>query len=634
MTQGMAHFHYTNAPDTIITEYIKMKKHHAIGTALLLAIVALSAILGRAILSKASIVAQTGNTAQFTYSPTGASVTVGKTIDIAVRVRASGPYNAASSQIYFNNTNLQYVGRILSPAFNGDGNKSVLSSNAFGAYVDVYDNRTSGGSLTGTHTLMTLRFRALRAGRSHLNFGPSNVVNYPSVSYTASSTNSYITVTNPPTPTPNPTPTPTPTPTPAPNPTPNPTPTPTPTPRPTPTPTRPRASATPSQPAASEPTASGMQITDLVITEIDYQSALVSWNTSAPSVSKINYSDTQEDLYNEVVQEQQTTAHSIKIEGDGVTAGKRYYLRVTAEDQTGPVTVDAEFTTKMISVIITVTDNNNQPIPEARIEANDQEAFTDENGEATMELPEGEVTLYVSKEDLSREIIQDISVPTDESNPQRITLTLSQTTSVPKTTPAPKKGTNRLLFVLPSLLVLCAVIGFFVWKRTKQQKTANQFYTDPLSAENYTQNSIPTTPVEELPLPPVEPELPATIATPTLPEPGYAPLEDPQLPHHPTLPELVGRYGTVAAVESQPPQSSLPVGVDAISPTGQHIEHHTSLKDLIESPVASPDTSTETPPFNDLPTSPVTPSTVEPYPPLPAEAPTQSHTDGSLKIEH
>lgn len=404
------------------------------------------------------------------------------------------------------------------------------------------------------------------------------------------------------------------------------------------TPSTPSRTPTPSAPAASTPSESGLQITDLVVSEQSYRSALVTWNTSKPSISKINYSTEQEDLYSEALTEEPVTQHSLRLEGDSVLAGRHYYFRVTAEDESGPVTVDGEFDTKAVAVILTVTNSQDEPLPEVEVLAGDQTYKTDENGELRLEMPEGEQSIFAQKDDLSRELSVTIEVPEEGEDVQRITLSLTKVAVEEATAPAAptrKKSSPLPQILLVLLLAGLLVGGFLFWRRRNKNKSSN-YYGDALEAENYTQEVIPSTPPDQLPAEPaavpVAAQPPQEEPTPPpMPEPQYTPVADPEIPHHATLPELVGRYGE-SEQPQVPPQTVADTPTQALSPTGQPVPRHSSLKDLVSIPNQTDQAGMALyPSVDDLPASPVTT-------PDPQEPPTQAYPDNpqddALTIKH
>jgi hypothetical protein len=293
-------------------------------------------------------------------------------------------------------------------------------------------------------------------------------------------------------------------------------------------------------------------------------------------------------------------------------------------------------------VIIKATDTDDKPIADALIQVGDVEGTTDENGEVTLDLPEGDVSIFAQKDELSKEISETIEVPTDE-NVQRVTLSLSKAAVIKKVSVPKDKSTPWLIIILP-IVFIAAFVAFLLWRKRNQRNAQKAYYGDPLEAENYTQEVIPSTPTSELPKndeltePPIEvPADNATVLdnTPPMPEPQYMPLSGPDLPHHASLPELVGRYGTEAAAGNQEAHA-LPQVDDSLSPTGQEIPKHTSLKDLIETPREHNAFAEPNPNVADLPASPrdLADLDTESKNTTDSDKHSDKHPSDSLTIEH
>lgn len=416
-----------------------------------------------------------------------------------------------------------------------------------------------------------------------------------------------------------------------------PTPSPSPTPKPSPTPTPPKPSSPKAQaPSQSNASASGLRISDFTISELEYRSTLLTWKTNKPSTTKANYSTNKDDLYTEQKNDDKVTDHTLRLEGDGIKAGRHYFVRITSDDGSGPVTIDGEFDTKSIAVIIAVTDESNQPATEAIVTAGEVTATTDSNGEALLSLPEGEISIFAEKDDLSQQITATIEVPNDET-PQRISLSLSKISVTELTSEkSSKKGFPWGWLLLIPLIIAAGIGGFIFWKR-RQNTSSYSTYQDPLEAENYNAAQIPSTPFlpptdtethEDMPPAPPVPEvpIPEMPAPPAAPEPSYQELENLEVPHHPSLPELVGRYG-----QTTPPPSV--ESAAELTPAGQPIPHHASLKELVEIPNTNNGGDPTPPPVDDLPTSPLE-SSSEPTKNDSEDLTTEKDEDGALNIKH
>lgn len=404
-------------------------------------------------------------------------------------------------------------------------------------------------------------------------------------------------------------------------------------------------------PSESDVSSSGLQISDFAISDENYRSVVLSWTTNLPASSKVNFSTDAGDLYNEQKDDTLTTDHRITVEGDSLRAGTLYYFRITSDDGVEPLTLDGEFNTKPIDIVVVVTDQNKQPVADAEVTIEDDTQTTDEAGEVAFAVKEGEVTIFAKRDEFSQEVTTDIEVPSEDgAEPQKINLSLAPTPADKEPTQVAKKGGfNWLLVLLPILFIAVAVGGFIFWKRRKAG-SGDYYANDPLEADNYT-GSLPTpalpaseepSSTEPLAAPLSEPTPPADNLPPPppMPEPTYQPLENPNIPHHATLPEMVGRYGEPVPTAENPNEPVMPApgGTNNfVSPTGQPIPQHTSLPDLVENPAPSTLEPIESPAVDDLPVAPQpeadflgdnsSASTVPPPPESPDE-------DGSISISH
>ncbi|MCA9308818.1 hypothetical protein KC973_00420 [Candidatus Saccharibacteria bacterium] len=511
--------------------------------------------------------------ANFTLSPQSDTYTTGQEFTVSVVVSLNNYYNAVWSDVYFDNNRFQYLGTTPGSAFNGDGSATV-KSNGFGSYVSISDTRTTGGSLYGSYVLATMRFKATSTGGTYLNFGSRRVVLYPTTEYTTSATNSTYSVQSPPAPTPTPTPTPAPTPTP----------TPTPAPTPTPTPRKPAPTAT--APPTSPPSSSGLQITDFAISGLSYTSAKLTWKTNKPATTKANFSTTKSDLYIERGNEDLVTDHALELDSDTLEAGQRYFVRITSNDGSGPVTIDGEFDTKYIPVTVKVTGKADEPVSEATVTIDDAIGITDEDGEATFDLTNGEVLIYASKGDQEADISADIEIPESDDAPiQKVTLSLlSGATSTKEAAPTEgSSGAWRLILAFVILILSGGAIAFVFLRR----RIATGSTSDPLEAESYAPKTAPPT------LPAQQPVVHQKHDTS---DPKLVTPPEQHLSHHASIAEMVANQ-TVNQTSSSP---QLPQ-----SPTGQQVPHHTSLKDMVKVPEQQEDTTADIDiPANDLPISP------------------------------
>jgi len=641
-----------------------MKKYHKVSISLL-AILLVTAVSLQlySVRPKQDLIAAS-NTASFSVSPSSGGFPLGSTASFSIFVSLDNNFNAATADFYYNKDVFRYVNTTFSPSF-PQGRGANQSSNGYGSYIKITGSR-SGGNIRGKHALATLHFSMRSVGNTYGNFGTTSAVLYPTKNYTTSAQNGSFSVYKPAPPKP-PTPAPT---NPAPPKPPTTAPTnPAPPKPPTPAPTNPATPAqpvtnqisssnqnpnpgstkTPSKsktaprvtykprvttvvPSASKPSESGLMISDFLISKKEYRTALLTWKTNRPSTTKVNYGTNKDDLRFEQKNDTKTVDHSLQLDSKNLKAGSRYYVRITSNDDKGPVTIDGDFYTKFIPVIIKVTDESEAPLADVSVNSGDTGGYTNEKGEALLDLPEGDVVIYAEKDDLQRELSTTIELPlADSGESQRITMSLSPN-SAPVAQDDDKKRPPIALIVTAIFITLAVGFsGFIFFMRRRNSRSYSN--GDPLEADNYVQHTIPSTTSPG--------SQPTTLRHGTPPhivtaEPNYTPIENPTLKKYSSLPEMVGRYGTQATTPpptdipvipqpdsttppqespSLPPQQQIqqlpqqplqtlpPPQQPIIQPLSQQPPHHTSLKDMVK--VNQPDTSGESAaPVNDLPIAP------------------------------
>lgn len=408
---------------------------------------------------------------------------------------------------------------------------------------------------------------------------------------------------------------------------PAPAPTPTPTPRPTPTPAPPRrtpprtvaprpANPQPTIPRTSSPASpTNLRITDLAISQINYRSARLTWKTNKAATSVVTYGTSEDDLSHEQRGSGRTTNHSIVLNNsDSMRAGTKYFVKATSSDGGSPVSVTGSFDTKPIPITIYVTDTDEKPVSGAEVYAGDQTGITNEAGEIQANVPEGEILIIAQKDDLYREIDANVEIPSGSDAPmQRISLNLGEleapvSAEQDRQQDSDGRSSSPLAIIIPVVVLLLLGVGLVIFLLKRRRARNQEYIGDALEAENYT-----------TPLPP----------PPSVPEPTYQPL-DSNVPHHTSLPELLGRYEPPAGTSVQADQSpAASVPTTDLPPAPQH----TSLKDLVQAPPldASPPPAE---PLDDLPVSPVGEDTAPAQTPPETNNPSHTDDDETLTIEH
>jgi hypothetical protein len=519
-------------------------------------------------------------TAKYTLSPSTGSYQIGSTITVNVDVQLANSYNVSWANIFYDSSRFQHLNTTIGSSFNGE--KSVASkSNSSGTYIEIKGSRNTGGNLSGKHTLAIMKFQAKSIGGGFLNFGSKTVLLFPTTQYTTTSTNGSYSVVSPPPP---PAPTPTPTPAPAPTPTPSPSSTPTTTPSPAPSPRK----VTPAKaPTTSPVTKSGLQISDFAINDTSYASATLRWKTNRESSTKVNFGTDKKDLSSQKLNETKSIQHEIALTKNDLRSGRVYYLRITSDDGSGPVTIDGEFGTKFIPVIVKVTDTADRPLSEASVTIDGQTGITGENGETEFELSDGDIDIYVSKDKLNKELSAIVEIPDDESDPQIITLALGENEVTTVTNSASQKSGFPFWRLAGILIVIGAglVAAYFLIIRRRLGRS-KRIVGDVLEADNY------TNPVAPPPLP-VMPKATNQSSVESHPV------------HHESIAELVSKKSQEDAGPQKTHHNNQQSTPNLnLSPAGQEIPSHVSLKDLVEIPSSKTTQSDDLPLKADLPTSP------------------------------
>jgi hypothetical protein len=411
--------------------------------------------------------------AGFIYmAPNTTSRYVNDTFAVQVRVSSTTPINAAFVDINYNGIGLRVVSIQRGTDFpNANGPNALQHTPSSTGTGRIRMQSTRNTTSAGNFHYATITFRATKTGTYGVTpINTSRIINYPQneVSYTIG--RGDYSFSNPPAPAlPPPVP-------PASPPPPSSPPPPTP-PKPPASPTGPRPAPSTNPTVAipkteSAPSASSLKISDFAITTVGYRSALVTWKTSKPATSKVNYGFGSEHMTYEVTNQAQSTTHSLAIQGDAVRAGKLYYLRITSNDGAGPVTLDGTFTTKSVPIRVLVNSQQNQPVIGATVTADEKEATTDEQGMVDLAVPEGTVTISAKKDDQSGDLDAEVTIPEAESTaPQQFTVVAlgsgsESSTQVPEKS---NQGGSWWKIVLP-FLGGAGIIAVLLVRRRKRRR--------------------------------------------------------------------------------------------------------------------------------------------------------------------
>jgi hypothetical protein len=126
-------------------------------------------------------------------------------------------------------------------------------------------------------------------------------------------------------------------------------------------------------------------ITDVKVSEITKTSATVTWTTSEPASSEVDYGLTQ--AYGlSAVDSNLVTAHKVLLNSPLITPGASYHALVKSSDAAGNAasSPDTTFQTEGLSLTVVVTDPNGNPVAGAVVAFGDITATTDKDGKATL----------------------------------------------------------------------------------------------------------------------------------------------------------------------------------------------------------------------------------------------------------
>jgi hypothetical protein len=367
-------------------------------------------------------------------SPSSGSVTAGSNFTISVyEDSGSEPVNAAKVNISYPDNLLDYVSYSNSSAFG-----IAASSSGGGGTVDL--DRGALPAVTGNQLIATITFKATVAGTAPISVtATSKVVSAntnQSILTTRNGTSYTINnQTQPPTPPGGGT---------------SPTP-PSSRPSPSPSPTSRSSKGSSSSPGkdTSAPTISGILVTDL-----GTKSASVTWTTSESSTSEVSYSlSTDANYYITAKDGNLTTTHKIALDSSSLSPATEYHFKVKSVDAAGNAGSSEEqfFTTKGLTMLVTVLDQNKRPVPQAKVTIGDSTGVTNNEGQATINgLKIGKSTATVEYKKSKTVTSLEVMPPTDANFSVAPDVTLSIV-----------KPTSHIIYIVPPIILLALILLFF-----------------------------------------------------------------------------------------------------------------------------------------------------------------------------
>lgn len=195
-------------------------------------------------------------------------------------------------------------------------------------------------------------------------------------------------------------------------------------------------------------------ITNIVVTDIKVDSATVTWTTSEPSTSEVNYG-----LNNgygiAAVDSAMVTEHKVVLSSAILQPGTKYHYSVRSVDPAGNAASsnDNSFNTLGATLKIKVLNQKDKAVAKAKVTLEDKSAVTDKKGEATLTgLPLGKLVGTVEHKGKKTVVTADVKSIDPSGKPQNITFKI-------ETKP------NPLLILVIPLLALAALAAYLMRRR-------------------------------------------------------------------------------------------------------------------------------------------------------------------------
>ncbi len=211
-------------------------------------------------------------------------------------------------------------------------------------------------------------------------------------------------------------------------------------------------------------------IQSVAVTNLTTRSATISWTTSEPATSEVDYGlVTGYGLA--AVDTHRVTAHKITLSSQLVIPATTYHFIVRSKDAAGnrASSADSTFTTKGASLVVTVlSTKNGQPIKGASVSYNGQMVTTDSSGQATLaDLPVGKVIIVVAvgKQQSAETVVIDDAA-----------LTAAQKVAFKV---APSSTNSTWLVVVPLAVVALIGLSFIGYRLGKGGRSSGQTQYGP-----------------------------------------------------------------------------------------------------------------------------------------------------------
>ena len=249
------------------------------------------------------------------------------------------------------------------------------------------------------------------------------------------------------------------------------------------------------------------KITAVAATNITYNSATITWTTSEPASSEVDYG-INASYGLSAVDNNMVTDHKVVLNSPLISPAVQYHFVVKSVDPSGNAasSVDSTFTTKGATLAATVVNQNNKPVSGAKVSFNDKSATTDKKGKATIaDLPLGKQTGTITYHGKQTVVKAEFKSIDPKGTPQAVTFKI--------------QTHNNYLWII--LLPLLALLVYLLMRNNKQGPGGPKDMINSLMGKLRLRPHGPE---------PAPPQQPATTYQPIVVDPGAPDSSDPKRP--------------------------------------------------------------------------------------------------------
>lgn len=362
-------------------------------------------------------------------SPSSATVAQGSVLTISIRENSgSEPINAAAITLSYPADKFDFVSIGNSSAF------GIVAANSGGGGTVKVD-RGALPAVTGSQTIATVRLRAkVSSGTANIEITSGSLISANSNTnvYTGGSGGRY---------------------------------------------TLTAVTATPAVPEVPKDTIPPT-IKDLKVTEIGINSAIITWTTSEPATAEVNYG-LSKSYGLSASDPTPKTEHKITLNSPLITPSTVFHYAVKSVDPAGNAVTseNSTFSTKGLSVVVNVKDQNGKNVKGAVVSIGDKNAKTDNKGQAQiLGLGLGDFSGVVKYKGDSYTFTGSLTPADISDKPKTISVNI-------KTNP------NFLIFALPALLLMAIAILIIYppWRQKLIQYLPQRFRNSKLLTKSAAQ---------------------------------------------------------------------------------------------------------------------------------------------------